>query len=121
MNSLVTDRIDFFDKALIKEFDLEEYIYSVTGEKREEILNITRDELTRFKILCDTIFSYFHTGWEREGLEMSTLIRQRNAILGKELEVKYFKDNIEDYLKRNNKLMEWYPNWYKDIVDAIYQ
>lgn len=121
MNSLVTDKIDFYNRTEVKEFDLEEYIYSVTGEKREEIINITRDELTRFQILCDTIFAYFHSGWEREGLETSTLIRQKNAILGKELEVKYFKDNIEDYLKRNNKLMEWYPNWYMDIVDAIYQ
>ncbi|MCT4596621.1 MAG: ATPase, T2SS/T4P/T4SS family [Vallitalea sp.] len=121
MSELGTYKETYFDKAMIKEFNLQEYIYSVTGEKREEVINITRDELTRFQMLCDTIFLYFHSEWDREGLETSTLNRQKNAILGKEIEVKYFKDNIEDYLKKNNKLGEWYPNWYIDLIDAIYQ
>jgi pilus assembly protein CpaF len=120
VKNLVEDKEKFYKHAKLKEFNLQEYIYSITGETREKVINMNRDELARFRILCDNIFSYFHSGWENEGIETSTLIRQKNAILGKELEVKYFKDNIEDYLKRNNKLMEWYPNWYEDIVDAIY-
>lgn len=111
----------FYKNYPLPEFDLSQYIYAQTGENTKQVVHITRDELTRFYALCDTIFKYFHSQWDKEGLETSTLLRQKNAILGKTLEVNYFKDNIEDYLKRNNKLSEWYPTWYKDIVDAIYQ
>lgn len=115
----ISPEIYFTEK--LPEFDLSTYIQSVTGEMREQTVHMTQDELSRFYSLCDAIFKFFHSQWEKEGLETSTLERQKNAILGKALEVKYFKDNIEDYLKKNNKLTQWYPSWYGDLVDAIYQ
>ena len=121
MRVLAKSKEDFYNQNNIPQFDLEEYICSITGEKKQEIIIINRDNITKFHLLCETLFAYFHSEWEREGLETSTLIRQKNAILGKKLEVRYFKDNIEDYLKKNNRLDEWYPEWYANLIDAIYQ
>jgi pilus assembly protein CpaF len=109
-----------YDDLDLKPFDLQTHYYEITGEKKEEVVNITRDELSRFKNLCDAIYNYFQAEWEREGVNVETLERQKSAILGKTLEVKFFKEKIEEYLKFNNKMTEWFPRWYQDLVDAIY-
>jgi pilus assembly protein CpaF len=116
-----TNLQDIYKELSLKPFSLEKYYFELTGEKKEEVINITKDELSRFYNLCNAIYYYFQEEWEREGVNIETLERQKAAILGKQLEVKFFKEKIEEYLKFNNKMAEWYPSWYMDIVDAIYQ
>ena len=48
------------------------------------------------------------------------LERQRKAIIGVDAEVRFFKNKIEDYLKAHNLQQEWFPSWYKNLVDAIF-
>lgn len=117
------DKVAFYDNAKLQEFNLEVYIQKVLkskNNKKIESVGTTIDALTEFRSLCNSIFTYFHNKWEKEGLETSTLLRQKNAILGKSVEVNYFKENIEEYLKVNNRLKVWHPKWYSSLIDAIY-
>jgi pilus assembly protein CpaF len=64
----------------------------------------------------------FTKEWEEElsGYEL-ILDRQKKAIIGYEKEVKYFRDKIEEYLKRNACSDYWFPEWYVDLTDAVFQ
>lgn len=109
-----------------KEFNLDEYINNHLGIKKEsKVISINRDKKTRFDSLCDAIKKYFQNDWEKtdsktsDNLEM-ILERQKKAIIGYEREVSFFKDSIQEYLKNNRLTDEWYPDWYDNLVDAIY-
>jgi len=45
---------------------------------------------------------------------------QKKAIIGEPSAVAIYKKDIEDYLRANKKTEAWYPEWYTDLVDAIY-
>ena len=82
------------------------------------------DTNTRFYILCDRVKAYLDEDWLKDHNKGNTevlLERQKKAILGYASEVNYFKDKIREYIKSNSLENEAFPNWYEDLVDAIFQ
>jgi len=74
-----------------------------------------------FKKLCYRVNLEFLKEWENgnENLE-STLRIQKNAIIGYEKEVSYFKSRIRELIKKYNAEHTNYPNWYESLEDGIY-
>jgi pilus assembly protein CpaF len=111
-----------------KKFYLDEYIEKTNSTKKNnhKVIDITKkDKKTRFNELCSAIYTYFQNEWESEGSDGAKytilLERQKKAIIGYEKEVNFFKDKINEYLKKNNLYNEWHPSWYKNITEAIYE
>lgn len=115
-----------------KEFYLDEYIDEVKKENKTKIINFDTetDKKERFQNICDRIKEHFQQEWEKEYNSGNRskdsknlhiiLERQKKAIIGYENEVAFFKDKIKEYLLNNDLSGEFFPSWYKDIVDAIY-
>lgn len=109
-----------------RKFRLDLYYEKYTGEKQEpkRKINISRDKYFRFREICDVVFQQFQKEWNTEDKNSvnheQMLKRQRDAIIGVDTEVKYFKNKIEDYLKTHNLQHESYPSWYKNLEDAIF-
>ncbi len=116
-----------FEQFKNREFKLENYYEKVTGETRVTTtgFNITRDKYHRFYEICNAVNQEFQRefiGEDKSGVNHEEMLkRQRNAIIGVEAEVKFFKNKIDDYLKTHNLQQVWYPSWYKNLEDAIYQ
>lgn len=107
-------------------FYLDEYIETKYGTKKvnKKVINITKDKKSRFNDICQVIKDYFEKEWNNElgtNSYETILERQKKAIIGYEKEVNFFKDKISEYLKNNNLHDEWYPDWYENLVDAIFQ
>ncbi|MGD9678947.1 MAG: hypothetical protein AB7V16_11455, partial [Vulcanibacillus sp.] len=106
-----------------KLFYLDEYLISLGKLKRNEQIDITKDKKQRYKDVCDAIIKYFTNEWDKEqkthGAE-SSLERQKRAIIGYTNEVSFYKDKISEYLKQNNLFDLWYPEWYPNLVEAIF-
>lgn len=112
-------------------FYLDHYLAEVNegiNGQKARVIDISKDKQTRFYDICEAIKTYFKNEWEKEngnkkgnGENYEVLLeRQKKAIIGFEKEVNYFKDKIEDYLKTNDLLGEWFPSWYKNLTDAIF-
>jgi len=116
------------DRTTSKKFYIDEYIANKLGKKKDKgkILNIGKDNYGRFEILCEAIKNYFQQEWENsEGKQADgysiLLERQKKAIIGYQKEVNFFKDKIAEYIRANNLTNEWFPTWYEDIVEAIFE
>lgn len=74
-----------------------------------------------FKSICQQVNQAFIKAWENgeEGMD-SALRIQKNAIIGWEKEVSYFKTRIREMLKQYGWEREPYPQWYDTLEDAIY-
>lgn len=116
-----------FEKFKNREFRLDLYYEKITGKKQNVKRNfrISRDKYHRFNELCEVVYQYFQKEFNAEGKNSinheQMLERQRNAIIGVDAEVKFFKNKIDDYLKTHNLQQEWFPAWYKNLEDAIFQ
>ncbi len=75
-----------------------------------------------FERLCEEIMECFTKEWEDDvsGYEV-ILDRQKRAIIGYEKEVKYFRDKIDEYIRLNHHAGCWFPSWYEDLTDAVFQ
>ncbi|MCX7773183.1 MAG: ATPase, partial [Clostridia bacterium] len=124
--SQYTDPADQQEQVL-KEWNLDEWLAdrkSKVVQQKSEI-EVARDKLRKFELLCKTIMDYFDAEWENEQNEKadnsSRLLEiQKGAIIGYASDVNYFKDKINEYLKLNNLMNEWHPSWYNNLVDAIF-
>lgn len=111
-----------------REFRLDLYYEKITGEKqsiqKKYRAFVSTDKYHRFYELCDAVFEFFQKEFndeEKNNLNHEQLLeRQRKAIIGVDAEVRFFKNKIEDYLKAHNLQQEWFPSWYKNLVDAIF-
>lgn len=109
-------------------FYLDEFIVNKNKEKKDKkekvIILSFNEKMQDFNIICEDIETHFKSVWQSEnnGSEASDklLETQKRAIMGHSTEVKYFKSKIEDYLKNNNLINEWYPEYYDDLVSAIF-
>lgn len=104
-------------------FKLDEYLKEQTQlpDKLEVSTQLSNKE-HRFKQLCDEIMDDFNREWEADVTGFETILeRQKRAIIGYEKEVKYFKDKISEYLKVVHCEEVWYPMWYKDLTEAVFQ
>ncbi len=109
-----------------KLFELDSYISNIeSNDVNETSFSYTPVLLNRkseFETLCDNIRSTFTKEWENDVSGFETILeRQKRAIIGYEREVDYFKDKIDDYLKQNHLKESWYPTWYNNITDAVFQ
>ncbi len=110
---------------MIEAFKLDAYIEEKTRTE-EAVLNAVqtnkRSKQDAFGKLCIDVMACFNKEWEEElsGYEL-ILERQKRAIIGYEKEVKYFRDKINEYLKRNTCTDCWFPEWYEDLTDAVFQ
>lgn len=78
-------------------------------------------EFNDFKNLCSKIYDDFSIQWNSD----STLLEKSNILIkeslrGTESAVCEFKELIEKYLKNNNRENVEYPEYYTDLVDAVY-
>lgn len=78
-----------------------------------------------FMNLCSEIRDFFSQEWERENGSSNKdstdklLMRQKRAIIGYENDVNFFRSKINEYIK-DRKISCWYPNWYDDLVSAVF-
>lgn len=74
-----------------------------------------------FQKLCHRINADFLREWEegKENIDLALQI-QKNAIIGYENEVAYFKSRIRELVKSYGAFDETYPDWYDSLDDGIY-
>lgn len=114
------------DKSNLPKFYLEDYIREKVVEQRQDKLlklDISNEKDNyQFEALCNAIKNSFREEWENPKNTNFEIIleRQKKAILGHSVEVRFFKDKISEYLRLNNSSHEWFPPWYKNLVDAIF-
>lgn len=103
-----------------KIFKIEEYLSNQKNTKK----NANNNEKTfskQFDLLCSQVKKHFEAEWEMlNGNYEKTLLEHKRAIIGHEKEVAYFKDKIKEYIHSNNLNNFWKPDWYLNLVDAIY-
>lgn len=114
-----------------KNFYIEDYLLKRSSKETAKKKNITSsatiDKQERFEKICKEVEKYFNQEWETENGQKSEssdelLKRHKNAIIGYIKEVNYFKDKINEFLKKNSLANEWYPeNCYENLTDAIFQ
>ncbi len=104
-------------------FKLDEYINGIEENRAVDTGQSTLSgKMGNFNKLCESIMDEFNLEWENDITGFETILeRQKRAIIGYEKEVKYFKDKINEYLKERSIVDRWYPKWYKDLVDAVFQ
>lgn len=85
---------------------------------------VSKNKENHFTRICEQVREAFNREWQEEGNTLETglanLEREKNAIIGKKAEVAYYKDKIKDYLRKNDLQGQWYPAYYKDMVDAVF-
>lgn len=74
-----------------------------------------------FEDLCRSVSDAFQNDWDcsRDNMH-ETLEIQKNAIIGYEREVSYFKSKIREHIERVKGAETEYPVWYETLDDAIY-
>lgn len=109
-------------EILDKEFCIEEYINKTEIKADKKIIYMNKDREAGFEELVMFIASCFEDEWDDDKLDKSAVLeRQKNAIIGYPAEVQYYKDRIADILKKYHLMNEWYPTYYEDLTEAIFQ
>lgn len=97
----------------MEKFYLDSFI-SHDGRKRSK-------SIFSFETLCMLINLEFQQEWEEENKDIQRMISiQKNAIIGFEKEVCFFKNKIKYFVKKRNAEKTEYPPWYKSLEEAIY-
>lgn len=79
------------------------------------------NNLFSFQTLCMLINLEFQKEWEEESSDIQRMLAiQKNAIIGYDKEVGFFKNKIKHYIKKRNAAETKYPDWYKSLEDAVY-
>ncbi|MBE6035503.1 MAG: ATPase [Clostridiales bacterium] len=77
--------------------------------------------LFSFNNLCNIINLEFQREWEEENKDIERMIAiQKNAIIGFNKEVNFFKNKIRQLVKKHNAEKTQYPSWYENLEEAIY-
>lgn len=80
-----------------------------------------KDKEELFDELCSDIKKAFNKEWEANQDTLSDSLQLvRDAIIGKDIAVTAIKNKIGDYLRINDKAVEWHPPWYSNLVDAVF-
>ncbi len=75
-----------------------------------------------FESLCALVNLEFQKEWEDEKENIYGMIAiQKNAIIGYENEVLFFKNKIKKYIKSRKAENTKFPKWYESLEDGIYQ
>ncbi|MBN7772057.1 ATPase [Clostridium aminobutyricum] len=82
---------------------------------------IKTNNFLSFESLCMLINLEFQKEWEDENENIQRMIMiQKNAIIGYEKEVNFFKSKIKAFIKKRNAENTPYPTWYRSLEDAVY-
>lgn len=99
----------------MEEFYLEEYL------NNKQMAPLRQTDLSDFPKLCERIRQAFLAEWENKREDIHGVMRlQKNAMIGYEKEVSYFKDKIRSLLKDYDQQHSSFPHWYESLADAIY-
>lgn len=111
----------------MKLFYLDEYLENIIVKRPDsKSIVTTLSAKEKFQALCNEIEKKFQEDWQGENGKNSEasdvlLERQKNAIIGHEKEVNFFKDKIKEYLRNNSLMNEYFPEIYPDLVTALFQ
>ena len=100
----------------MREFCLDRYLND--KEHNEE-----RSKKTyKFQEICKMIRSTLEDDWNntKDEFKANKLEREKRAIIGYDLETKYYKEKIKEIIIDKNLEDSWYPNWYMDLCDGIF-
>lgn len=108
---------DYLNEQEEKKIVQEPTIRNITAFDKENEVN--------FYVLCESVESYFDKAWESDvGKDDKATERlrvtHRRAIVGYEKDVEIYKNKIEEYLKKEGFEKSWFPEWYENLVDAIF-
>jgi pilus assembly protein CpaF len=71
--------------------------------------------------LCKEIFDSFETQWNHDSKELDQVnVHLKLALQGYPEGEKFFKEKIEDYLETYERKNAAFPEYYSNLVDAIY-
>lgn len=106
-------------------FYLDKYIEDIENLNNTKKGNTTsKGNFLTFELLCKSVKKFIDKEWDNENIKGDNaellLERKKNAIIGYPTEVQYFKDKIKEYLKAYKKTKVWHPNWYKNLIEAIF-
>lgn len=74
-----------------------------------------------FETLCKLVNLEFQQEWEEENKDIQRMLSiQKNAIIGFDKEVGFFKNKIKYFIKKHHAGETTYPSWYKSLEEAIY-
>lgn len=109
----------------IELFELDTFIIGkISDDRSEDAYTSGGRAYERFEQICAEVKHFFSLEWDNDSMDMAVKIknleRERDAIIGKEREVNFYKDRIRDYLQRQSLLDAWYPSYYEDLVDAVF-
>lgn len=86
-----------------------------------EEVGVREGSLLSFETLCKLVNLEFQQEWEEENKDIKRMLSiQKNAIIGFNKEVGFFKNKIKYYIKKHNAGKTEYPSWYKSLEEAIY-
>lgn len=85
------------------------------SEKNISHLNSYKEILKSVQAHFEALFDTNDTAKAQERLK-----RQHEAIIGVSRSVAYFRDEITDYLRKNNLLNVQYPLYYENLTDAVF-
>ncbi|HKK96463.1 MAG TPA: ATPase, T2SS/T4P/T4SS family [Anaerovoracaceae bacterium] len=75
-----------------------------------------------FQEICKIVKFELDEDWNRtkEQFKISKLEREKRAIIGYEKETEYYKEKIQEIIRIKNLNNSWYPIWYVNLYDAIF-
>lgn len=104
------------------EFDIIRYVEEKGKQKIPVEEQNSPEKMKVFETHCQMIKQELDEIEKKEsaGKEETILNRQRKAILGFEKEVRYYKNLIQDIVHQSSFKDQWYPSWYSNMSDAVY-
>ncbi len=109
---------------MVSDFSLEQYITEKRREKKKQVPSERRErptvrQLEEFQGLCETVYENMMEKFESE-YNKELLERNNRAIIGYYEERSYFYDEIKAFLIKNQLEDAWYPEWYSNLIEAIF-
>lgn len=111
------------DNKEMQEFNIGQYVATKDHVKKSgrSTINDQKENLLRFGQICDLVRNAIDEIEEAETQKEIASERQKNAMLGMPDEIEYYKVNIREII-RSQKIQErWFPSWYQDFEEAIFQ
>lgn len=97
---------------------MEKFYLSDYKRKKDKVKEV---DLKDFHELCDEVEKEFYREWDDSENDAKALLDlQKNAIIGLEKEVKFFKRKIACYIEKNEFERVSFPGYYNSLEDAIY-
>ncbi len=107
--------VEVKEKENFRIFHLDRYIMEMEFDNKENATHRANENVS-FYSLCEEIKKYF----QDEATDDRYLELQTKAIIGHNVEVRYFVNKINEYLDKNSLQNTPYPTWYTTLSNAIF-